>query len=78
MKERVRIFTDVSGASPKPIEPHVEDEINDWLAATPGQFLRATQSESRGDKTCHLTICVWYIPADADDDATSSDRSVGQ
>lgn len=62
MQERVRIFTDTSGAAPTAIKTHLEDEINNWLAATQGTFLQATQSESRGEKTSHLSIAVWYRP----------------
>jgi len=61
MKARVRVFTDTTGAAHTAIESHLEDEINDWLAATPGEFLAATQSESRSDKSSHLTISVWYL-----------------
>lgn len=61
MQARVRIFTDTSGAAPTAIKTHLEDEINDWLAATPGTFLLATQSESRGEKSSHLSIAVWYF-----------------
>ena len=66
MQERVRIFTDTSGAAPTAIETHLEDEINDWLAATPGTFLSATQSESRGERVSHLTIAVWYCAEEQD------------
>lgn len=60
MRERVRIFTDTTGTAHTAIKSNVEDEINSWLAATPGEFLRATQSESRSDKSSHLTIAIWY------------------
>jgi hypothetical protein len=60
MQERVRIFTDTSGAAPRAIETHLEDEINAWLAKTPGEFIQATQSESRGEKFNHLSVAIWY------------------
>jgi len=60
MNTRVRVFTDTTGTAHTAIESHLEDEINDWLAATPGEFLAATQSESRSDKTSHLTVSIWY------------------
>jgi len=67
MQARVRISTDTPGAAPTAIETHLEDEINDWLAATPGEFLHATQSESRGEKITHLTVAIWYRPAEPPD-----------
>ncbi len=71
MKERVRVFTDITGTAPTAIEPHLEDEINEWLAATKGRFLHATQSECRGETASHLTVSVWYLPEDTDEaDAT--------
>lgn len=60
MNVRVRVFTDTTGTAHTAIESDLEDEINDWLAATPGEFLAATQSESRHDKVSHLTVSVWY------------------
>lgn len=56
----VRIFTDIGGTAPTAIEMHLEDEIDNWLAATPETFLSATQSESRGEELSHLTFAVWY------------------
>ncbi len=72
MKERVRVFTDITGTAPTAIEPHLEDEINDWLAATAGRFLRATQSECRGEKASHLTVSIWYLPDDAGEAPTTN------
>jgi hypothetical protein len=66
MKERVRVFTDTTGTAHTAIESHLEDEINDWLAATPGEFLTASQSESRNERASHLTISIWYRPAEDD------------
>lgn len=60
IQKRVRLFTDTSGAAPTAIETHLENEINNWLVATAGTFLSATQSESRGEELSHLTVAVWY------------------
>lgn len=68
MQERVRIFTDTTGAAHMAIESHFEDEINDWLRTSPGRFLRATQSESLEGSSAHLTVAVWYVP-EADSEA---------
>ena len=63
MKERVKMFTYVSGEGSTLIEPELEDHINDWLARTKGSLIRMTQSESqRSHATHHTTVCVWYIP----------------
>ena len=64
MRERVKIFTFVSGHAETMVRPPVEDHINEWLAATGGEVVRVTQSESeRPGGGHHVTICVWYEPA---------------
>lgn len=60
MQERVRIFTDTTGTGHTLIRSDLEDQINEWLAATQGEFVCAAQSESRSEKTNHLTVTVWY------------------
>lgn len=62
MKERVKIFTYVSGTGATVIEPTLEDDINGWLAKVKGKLVSVTQSESERDGTAHLTVCVWYLP----------------
>jgi hypothetical protein len=62
MKERLKIFTFLSGHGETLVEPPHEDHINQWLASTPGQIVEITQSESpRAGQGHHVTICVWYL-----------------
>ena len=66
MKERVKVFTFVSGRGETVVEPRHEDHINQWLATIQGVIVEITQSESmRQGVGAHVTICVWYIPDDA-------------
>lgn len=65
MKERVKIFTYVSGTGATVIEPRLEDDINEWLEYANGKLLRVSQSESERQGTAHVTICVWYLPDEA-------------
>jgi hypothetical protein len=63
MQERVKIFTFVSGHGEALVRPAHEDHINEWLAATGGELVRVTQSESERPGTGHhVTVCVWYVP----------------
>lgn len=63
MKERVKVFTFLSGHGETLVGPPHEDHINQWLAEIKGEILEITQSEShRPDKGHHITICVWYLP----------------
>jgi hypothetical protein len=63
MQERVKVFTFVSGHGETVVEPPHEDHVNQWLAATRGQLLNVSQSESeRAGSGHHVTICVWYLP----------------
>ena len=63
MRERVKVFTFVSGHGETVIEPGHEDRINQWLEATGGSLVRITQSESeRPGVGHHVTVCIWYIP----------------
>jgi hypothetical protein len=61
MKERVKIFTFLSGHGETVVQPAHEDHINQWLEATPGTLLDVTQSESeRAGMGHHITLCIWY------------------
>lgn len=63
MKERVKVFTHVSGEGTTLIEPELEDHINEWLERTSGKVLQISQSESdRPGAAQHVTVCVWYLP----------------
>jgi hypothetical protein len=63
MKERVKVFTFISGHGETVVEPRHEDHINQWLATVDGQLMRVSQSESQRDGAGHhVTVCVWYIP----------------
>lgn len=59
MRERVKIFTFVSGHAEALVRPPHEDHINEWLATTGGRIVRVTQSESeRPGQGHHVTLCV--------------------
>ena len=62
MKERVKIFTFVSGTGATVIEPRLEDDINQWLEHINGNLIQITQSESERNGAAHVTVCVWYQP----------------
>jgi hypothetical protein len=63
MKERVKVFTFISGHGETLVDPPHEDHINQWLASAAGQIQEITQSESgRSGAGHHVTVCVWYIP----------------
>lgn len=63
MRERLKIFTFVSGHGETIVEPRHEDHINQWLQATGGTLVRVTQSESeRSGVGSHVTVCLWYVP----------------
>jgi hypothetical protein len=63
MRERMKMFTYVSGHGATLIEPPVEDTINGWLASVHGRLLHVSQSESeRTGVGHHVTVCVWYVP----------------
>lgn len=65
MKERVKVFTHVSGEGSTLIEPELEDHINDWLARSKGSIVSISQSEcQRSNSTHHTTVCVWYTPGE--------------
>jgi hypothetical protein len=59
MKERVKIFTFVSGHGETLVESPHQEHINQWLGNTGGRIIRVTQSESeRPGGGHHVTICV--------------------
>jgi hypothetical protein len=63
MKERVKVFTYVTGHGATLIEPPLEDHINQWLATAKGQITHIRQSESeRSGGGQHVTVCIWYVP----------------
>lgn len=63
MRERLKVFTFISGHGETITEPRHEEHINQWLAAVEGTLLNVTQSESvRGGTGHHVTLCVWYLP----------------
>lgn len=63
MRERVKVFTFVSGHGETVVEPPHEDHINQWLDKVRGRLVQVSQSESvHPDKGHHVTICVWYVP----------------
>jgi len=63
MRERVKVFTFISGTGATVIETALEDHLNEWLAAVDGEVFEVTQSESERDGAGHhVTVCVWYVP----------------
>lgn len=65
MRERVKVFTFVSGHGETVVGSAQEDHINQWLATIDGKMIRVSQSESeRPGVGHHITICVWYITDD--------------
>jgi hypothetical protein len=64
MQDRVKIFTYSSGTGATVIESKLEDDLNAWLAQSEGRITRITQSESERQGTAHVTVAVWYVPAE--------------
>jgi hypothetical protein len=63
MRERIKIFTFVSGHGETLVDPPHEDRINQWLDAIEGEIIDVTQSESeQRNGGQHVTVCVWYLP----------------
>jgi hypothetical protein len=63
MRERVKIFTFVSGHGETMVEPKHEEHINQWLSSIKGRLLNVSQSESvRSGAGHHVTVCIWYVP----------------
>jgi hypothetical protein len=68
MRERVKVFTFVSGHGETLLEPPLEDHINQWLSSVPGRLVHVSQSESQRPATGHhVTVCLWYVPEGAQD-----------
>jgi hypothetical protein len=66
MKERVKVFTHISGHGTTVLDPPLEEYINQWLRTARGNLVNVTQSESdRPGVGHHVTVCVWYVPEDA-------------
>ena len=62
MKERVKVFTYVSGTGSTVIETTLENHMNEWLESVNGKLLHVSQSESERQGAAHVTVCVWYMP----------------
>lgn len=63
MKERMKLFTFVTGHGEALIGSPLEDHINQWLTQLKGRVTRVTQSESdRAGTGHHITVCIWYEP----------------
>ncbi|HEX4000897.1 MAG TPA: hypothetical protein VHX65_20295 [Pirellulales bacterium] len=61
MRERVKVFTFVSGQGETVVGSSQEEHINEWLASIDGKVLHVSQSESeRSGVGHHVTICIWY------------------
>lgn len=70
MRERVKIFTFITGHGETLVEPPHEDRINQWLTDTRGEIVEITQSESgQPGGGHHVSVCVWYLPDESDSDA---------
>ncbi len=66
MKERVKVFTFISGHGETLVEPRHEEHINQWLADENAEIVEITQSESqRAGSGHHVTLCIWYVPREA-------------
>jgi hypothetical protein len=73
MKERVKVFTHLSGHGTTVLEPPLEDHINQWLRAANGKLVDVSQSESeRPGVGQHLTVCLWYLPQENEDISTEA------
>jgi hypothetical protein len=63
MRERLKVFTFVSGHGETVVESSHEEHINQWLETVHGRLVHVSQSESeRAGAGHHVTICVWYVP----------------
>ncbi len=66
MKERVKLFTHISGEGSTVSDTELEGIINEWLDTVDGKIATITQSEScRDSRGQHITVCVWYRPGEA-------------
>ncbi len=65
MKERMKMFTHVSGEGSTVSDTELENTINEWLESVDGKIASITQTESqRSTKGQHITVCVWYRPGE--------------
>lgn len=65
MKERMKMFTHISGEGSTVSDTELEAIINEWLADVDGKIASITQSESvRSSTGQHITVCVWYRPTE--------------
>jgi hypothetical protein len=63
MRERIKVFTFVSGHGETVLESTQEEHINQWLASVEGKLMQVSQSESeRPGVGHHVTISLWYVP----------------
>ena len=63
MKERLKVFTFVSGHGETIAGPPPEIHINEWLATAKGRIVQISQSESaHAGAGHHVTLCIWYVP----------------
>jgi hypothetical protein len=63
MRERVKVFTYISGTGATVIESALEDQLNRWMESVDGEVIDVTQSESeRPGIGHHVTVCIWYLP----------------
>ena len=66
MRERVKVFTFVSGHGETVVGSTQEEHVNRWLASVDGKLLHVSQSESeRPGVGHHITVCVWYVPEES-------------
>jgi len=66
MRERVKLFTHISGEGSTVTDAELEGIINEWLKSVDGKIATITQSESSRDtRGQHITVCVWYRPGEA-------------
>jgi hypothetical protein len=65
MKERVKVFTHISGHGTSVLQPPLENYVNEWLSTTGGKLVNVTQPESdRPGVGHHITVCLWYTPGE--------------
>ncbi len=63
MRERIKIFTFVTGHGETVVDDPCEERIGRWLADNGGELVSVSQSESeRPGGGHHVTICLWYLP----------------
>ena len=58
MRERVKLFTHISGEGSTVTDTELEGIINEWLENVDGKIATITQSESsRDSRGQHITVC---------------------